>query len=303
MRIFILLMVVLFNQVLISSLNAELVNISPGEARENIRYVYKTQQEIADLFDVSQSTVSRFLLGKDSPKLLNNFNKCLNDSGLYSVLIVMPKNEWLKTLLCPPALTPRKKAVAVADKRSLHYVRGMYPRFIGWHGTSRHDLSLLHDKEITIPDASQYNPRQGPLLQYGPGFYVAEDEKVAAVFAQKRVSNIHPETEDYGLPIVVPVFWNSQILPEIYEAGEDLGLEKLKLQANRNTANGAVSRAINGKIDSLSPPDIVHGYIKDYETSTQHMFTRNALGKIQLGTAHPISNIPKATTNNRLSLR
>ena len=62
MRIFILLIVALFNQALISPLNAKLYNISSDEARENIRCVYKTQQEIADLFDVHQTTVSRFLL-------------------------------------------------------------------------------------------------------------------------------------------------------------------------------------------------------------------------------------------------
>lgn len=57
-----ILMVALFNQALISPLNAKLYNISSDEARENIKYVYKTQQEIADLFDVHQTTVSRFLL-------------------------------------------------------------------------------------------------------------------------------------------------------------------------------------------------------------------------------------------------
>lgn len=205
MKIFILLMVVLFNQALIPLLNAKLSDISSDEARENIRCVYKTQQEIADLLDIHQTTVSRFLLGKNSPKLVRNLNKYLNDSGMNAVLIGLPKTEWLKALLRTPVLipeetavaiadsgpilTPRRKAVAVADERSLQYVKDMYPHFIfiGWHGTSRHDLSSLHDKGIIITDASQYHPRQGQgsWLQYGPGFYVAEDEQVAAVFCSK----------------------------------------------------------------------------------------------------------------------
>lgn len=121
-------------------------------------------------------------------------------------------------------------------------------------------------------------------------------------FAQKRVSNIRPETADHTLPIVVPVFWNSPESPKRYDAGVDLELKKLKGLANGvATANGAVNRAINNKISNVAPPDVVSGYIENYETSTQHMFTRKSIGNIQLGIAHPISNIRQATTNHRLS--
>lgn len=241
------------------------------------------------------------------------------------ILIGVPRNEFLKTLLSQPViasiveatlplpiatseiqavlpspvLTPRRRSVAIVDESSLNYVKEMHPNFIGWHGTSRHDLSSLHNG-ITIPDASQYNPRKDPWLQYGPGFYVAEDVEVAAVFAQKRVGNF-PETNDHALPIIVPVFWNSPIQPAIYEAGEDLELKDLKKKANRDTANGAVNQAMKGKIDNVSPPEIVHGFIQDYETHTQSMFTRRAVDNIQLGIAHPIINIRTATTNHRLS--
>ncbi len=325
MKIFILLMVVLFNQALIPLLNAELSNISSDEARENIRCVCKTQQEIAGLFDVHQTTVSRFLSGKNSPKLVENFNKYLNNSGMDLVLIRVPKSEWLKTLLYTPVLipreeavaaaderslypvlTPRRKAVAVADERSLQYVKDMYPHFIfiGWHGTSRHDLTLIHDNGIIIPEADKYNPRQGPWLQYGPGFYVADNETVATAFAQRRVSDnaAHGMSQqDQSAPVIIPVFWISAESPQRYDAGEDLELTQLKRLAKRPTANGAISRAIKGNIGNVLPPDIVHGYIKDYETSTQHMFTLKALGKIQLGIAHPTSNIPQATHSYRLS--
>ena len=318
-------MVTLFNQALISPLNAKLYNISSDEARENIRCVYKTQQEIADLLDVHQTTVSRFLLGNNSPKLVRNLNQYLGDASVDLLLIGVSRNEFLKTLLSKsvpaprveaaltppaaitevqdvlqsPALTPRRQSVAIVDERSLSYVKGMHPHFIGWHGTSRHDLSSLHNG-ITIPDASQYNPRKDPWLQYGPGFYVAEDVEVAAVFAQKRVGNT-PKMDDHALPIVVPVFWNGQINPAIYEAGEDLELKDLKKKANRDTANGAVNQAMKGKIDNVSPPDMVHGFIKDYETYTQSMLTRKAVGNIQLGIAHPINHIKIAATNHRLS--
>lgn len=314
-----LLIVIFFNQALIPLLNAKLPNISSDEARENIRCTYKTQQDIADLLDVHQTTVSRFLSGNNSPKLVRNFNKYLNDSGLELILIGIPKNEWLKTLLGArvlipeeeavavaderafhPALTPRRTTVAVADQRSLQYVKDMYPHFIGWHGTSRQDLSLIHDNGIIIPDAGRYNLRHYPWLQYGPGFYVTESEQTAVVFAQKRVGNIHPETEDHQLPIIVPVFWNSQILPEIYKAGEDLELTTLKKRANRPTANGAVNRAINGKIDNLPPPDIVSGFIKDYETSTQSMLTRKGVGNIQIGIAYPAESIPQTMPDSRI---